>query len=492
MGPLRGPVYPEGKSKQKNFSALQSLAIDQAGATATFATANSKRGIMEPKAIQIDFSGRDLRRLIIPLVIEQLLAITVGLLDSVMVSQVGEAAISAVSLVDTVNVLLVNTFAALATGGAAIAGQYLGRQERDKAGHAGEQLLLFMAEASLLITLLFYLARGFVLNVVFGQVEPDVAAYANTYYLIVESSTPFLAVYSAGAALFRVMGNSKISMWVSLGMNIINAVGNALLIFGLHMGVEGVAIPTLVSRIFAAAAMVLLLRRPGLPLQVERLALRHDRYIVKNILRFGVPNGLESSMFQLGKILLLSTVAVLGTAAVAANAIGNTLCTFQCVAGNALGLGIVTVVSQCVGAGDYGKARLYARKLLKTAYLAMDISIVLVYLALPMVLRLYNVSPEAETWARQVIWMHGFVGMLIWPLSFTLPQALRAAGDTRFTMVVSSVSMWTMRVGFGILLGRVLGFGVVGIWMAMFADWLLRIAFFIPRFHGHKWETMVL
>ena len=492
MGPLRGPVYPEGKSKQKNFSALQSLAIDQAGATATFATANSKRGIMEPKAIQIDFSGRDLRRLIIPLVIEQLLAITVGLLDSVMVSQVGEAAISAVSLVDTVNVLLVNTFAALATGGAAIAGQYLGRQERDKAGHAGEQLLLFMAEASLLITLLFYLARGFVLNVVFGQVEPDVAAYANTYYLIVESSTPFLAVYSAGAALFRVMGNSKISMWVSLGMNIINAVGNALLIFGLHMGVEGVAIPTLVSRIFAAAAMVLLLRRPGLPLQVERLALRHDRYIVKNILRFGVTNGLESSMFQLGKILLLSTVSVLGTAAVAANAIGNTLCTFQCVAGNALGLGIVTVVSQCVGAGDYGKARLYARKLLKTAYLAMDISIVLVYLALPMVLRLYNVSPEAETWARQVIWMHGFVGMLIWPLSFTLPQALRAAGDTRFTMVVSSVSMWTMRVGFGVLLGRVLGFGVVGIWMAMFADWLLRIAFFLPRFHGHKWETMAL
>ena len=447
---------------------------------------------MEPKPIQIDFTSGDLRRLVVPLVIEQLLAITVGLLDSVMVSQVGEAAISAVSLVDTVNVLLVNTFAALATGGAAIAGQYLGRQERDKAGHAGEQLLLFMAEASLLITLLFYLARGFVLNVVFGQVEPDVAAYANTYYLIVESSTPFLAVYSAGAALFRVMGNSKISMWVSLGMNIINAVGNALLIFGLHMGVEGVAIPTLVSRIFAAAAMVLLLRRPGLPLQVERLALRHDRYIVKNILRFGVTNGLESSMFQLGKILLLSTVSVLGTAAVAANAIGNTLCTFQCVAGNALGLGIVTVVSQCVGAGDYGKARLYARKLLKTAYLAMDISIVLVYLALPMVLRLYNVSPEAETWARQVIWMHGFVGMLIWPLSFTLPQALRAAGDTRFTMVVSSVSMWTMRVGFGILLGRVLGFGVVGIWMAMFADWLLRIAFFIPRFHGHKWETMVL
>lgn len=447
---------------------------------------------MEPKPVQIDFSNRDLRRLIIPLVIEQLLAFTVGLLDSIMVSQVGEAAISAVSLVDTVNVLLVGAFSALATGGAAIAGQYLGRRERDKAGHAGEQLLLFMIEASLLITLVFYLARGFVLGVVFGQVEPDVAAYANTYYLIVEASTPFLAVYSAGAALFRVMGNAKISMWVSLVMNVINAGGNALLIFGLHMGVEGVAIPTLISRIFAAGAMVVLLQRPDMALQVEKLSLRHDPYIVKNILRFGVTNGLESSMFQLGKILLLSTVSVLGTASVAANAIGNTCSTFQCVGGSALGLGIVTVVSQCVGAGDYDKARFYTKKLLKMTYVFMDICIVLVYLAMPLVLWLYNVSAEAELYARQVIWMHGFVGMLIWPLAFTLPQALRAAGDTRFTMVVSSVSMWTMRVGFGVLLGRVLGFGVVGIWMAMFTDWLLRVAFFVPRFHGHKWETMAL
>ena len=444
------------------------------------------------KTIQIDSSSRDLRRLVVPLVIEQLLAITVGLLDSVMVSQVGEAAISAVSLVDTVNVLLVNTFAALATGGAAIAGQYLGRQERDKAGHSGGQLLLFMIEASLLIMLLFYLGKGFVLGVVFGRVDPDVAAYADTYYMIVEASTPFLAVYSAGAALFRVMGNSKISMWVSLVMNIINGAGNALLIFGFRMGVEGVAIPTLVSRIFAAAAMLILLRRPGLPLRVEGLSLRHDRYIVRNILRFGVTNGLESSMFQLGKILLLSTVSVLGTASVAANAIGNTFATFQCIAGNALGLGIVTVVSQCVGAGSYEKARFYTNKLVKTAYLCMGVSIVLVYFSLPFFLRLYNVSAEAERYARQVIWMHGFFGMLIWPLSFTLPQALRAAGDTRFTMVVSSVSMWTMRVGFGILLGRYLGFGVVGIWMAMFVDWCLRIALFLPRYLGHRWETMAL
>ncbi|MCF2663519.1 MATE family efflux transporter [Oscillibacter valericigenes] len=444
----------------------------------------------EVRKINIEFSDRDLRRLIVPLVIEQLLAITVGLFDSVMVSQVGEAAISAVSLVDTVNVLLVNAFAALATGGAVIAGQYLGRREAVKAGHSGAQLLLFMGEASLLIMVLFYLAKGFVLGVVFGQVEPDVAAYANTYYIIVEASIPFLAIYSAGAALFRVMGNSKISMWVSLLMNLINVAGNALLIFGFHMGVEGVAIPTLVSRAVGAVMMVVLLRRPDLPLRVEKFTLRHDRYVVKNILRFGVPNGLESSMFQLGKILLLSTVAVLGTASVAANAMGNTICTFQCVPGNALGLAMVTVVSRCVGAGNYEKARFYTKKLMKSTYFFMWGAIALVLALLPLIMRMYNVSDQAASYARQIIWMHGIAAAVLWPASFTLPQALRAAGDTRFTMVVSTASMWTLRVGLGVLLGRFWGFGVLGIWMAMFADWALRVSFFLPRFLGHKWETM--
>lgn len=444
----------------------------------------------EVRKINIEFSDRDLRRLIVPLVIEQLLAITVGLFDSVMVSQVGEAAISAVSLVDTVNVLLVNAFSALATGGAVIAGQYLGRREMKKAGHSGAQLLLFMGEASLLIMVLFYLAKGFVLGVVFGQVEPDVAAYANTYYIIVEASIPFLAIYSAGAALFRVMGNSKISMWVSLLTNLINVAGNAILIFGFHRGVEGVAIPTLVSRGVGAVVMVVLLRRPDLPLRVEKFTLRHDKYVVKNILRFGVPNGLESSMFQLGKILLLSTVAVLGTASVAANAIGNTVCTFQCVPGNALGLAMVTVVSRCVGAGNYEKARFYTKKLMKSTYLFMGGAIVLVLVLLPLIMRLYNVSDQAASYARQIIWMHGVAAIVLWPAAFTLPQTLRSAGDTRFTMVVSTVSMWTLRVGLGVLLGRFWGFGVLGIWMAMFADWSLRVAFFLPRFLGHKWETM--
>ena len=448
--------------------------------------------VTQSNQLRVEFTKADLRRLIVPLVIEQLLSITVGLSDSLMVSQVGEAAISAVSLVDTVNVLLVNAFASLATGGAVITGQYLGRREVGKAGHSAQQLLLFMAEVSLAVMVLFYLGKGFVLNVVFGQVEADVAAYANTYYMIVEASIPFLALYSAGAALFRVMGNSGTSMWVSTAMNAINVVGNGLLIFVFHRGVEGVAIPTLVSRIFAAAAMLVLLRRPNLPIQVERFTFRHDRFVVKNILHFGVPNGIEGSMFQLGKILLLSTVSVLGTAAVAANAIGNTLASFQVVPGTALGLAIVTVVSRCVGASEYDRARYYTKKMMRTAYLYTVLVIALILACLPLILKLYNVSDQAREWATQILWMHGLCGILIWPLAFTLPQALRAAGDTRFTMVASTVSMWTLRVGLGVLLGRYWGFGVLGIWMAMFADWALRAALFVPRFHGHKWETMGL
>ena len=439
---------------------------------------------------EIEFSNRELRLLIVPLVIEQLLAIAVGLCDSIMVSYVGEAAISAVSLVDTVNVLLINAFSALATGGAVIVGQYLGRREPQKAGHSGAQLLLFMTEISLVIMAVFYLAKGFVLGVVFGEVEPDVAAFADTYYMIVQASIPFLALYSAGAAIFRVMGNSRISMYVSALMNLINLVGNAVLIFGFHMGVEGVAIPTLVSRAVAAVVILILLYRPGLTLQIERVTWKHDPYVIKNILRFGVPNGMESSMFQLGKILLLSTVSVLGTAAVAANAVGNMVATFQCIPGLAIGFAMVTVVSRCVGAGDYEKARFYTGKLMKYTYVMMGIAILVSLVGLPWILQLYKVSEEAEACASQLVWLHGVLGAVFWPLSFTLPQALRAAGDTRYTMVSGTVSMWTLRVGLGILMGRYWGLGVLGVWIAMCIDWLLRVTLFVVRFKGHKWETM--
>lgn len=442
---------------------------------------------------EVRFSNRDLRKLIVPLVIEQLLAITVGLADSLMVARVGEAAVSAVSLVDAVNVLLVSMFSALATGGAVVAGQYMGRREAEKANLAGGQLLLFMGEVALGVTALLYLGRGFILGVVFGSVAPDVAAYSNTYFLIVEASTLFLALYNGGAALFRVMGNSGISMWVSLIMNAINVVGNGILIFGFHRGVEGVAFPTLVSRIAAAVMMLVLLRNPKLPLHLEKkFRFHHEKQIIRNILLLGVPNGIEGSMFQLGKILLLSVVAPFGTASVAANAIGNTIASFQILAPQSIGLGMVTVVSRCVGAGNFGKARAYTRKLMRWGYGSMLALNVLIMASLNAVLRLYGLSQTATDYARIILMLHSCIGVLIWPLAFQLPQTIRAAGDTRFTMLTSSISMWTFRVVLGVLMARTFQLGVLGIWYAMFVDWVTRSIVFVVRYRGHRWETKAL
>jgi putative MATE family efflux protein len=370
-----------------------------------------------------------------------------------------------------------------------IAGQYLGRRELEKANRSAQQLLLFMGECALVITVLLYLLKGFILHVVFGSIDPDVAAYADTYFVIVEASTFFLAIYNAGAALFRVMGNSNISMAVSLVMNLINVAGNAILIFGVGLGVAGVAIPTLVSKLVAAVLMVVLLCRKDLPLRLTRpFSLHHEKAMIRNILYIGVPNGIEGSMFQLGKLLLLSSVTVFGTASVAANAIGNTVCTFQCLAPQSIGLGMVTVVSRCVGAGDTEKARTYTRKLMKWGYVSMLLTNLVIFALTPLILKIYNLSAEATGYAWIIILSHGITGILLWPLSFQLPQTLRAAGDTRFTMLLSSLSMWTFRVILGLLFARGLKWGVLGIWYAMYVDWLFRSVCFVLRYRGHRWE----
>lgn len=439
------------------------------------------------------FDDRQLSRLIFPLIIEQFLAMAVGLADSLMVASVGEAAVSAVSLVDTVNVLLVNAFTALAAGGAVVSGQYIGRGDFKKANGAAQQLLVFLLFLSLGVTGVLYALRYPILHGLFGAIEADVMGYANTYFLIVESSIPFLALYSAGAAIFRVMGNSAVSMRVSLLMNGVNVAGNALLIYGLRCGVEGVAVPTLISRIVGAAVVLALLCRQELPLHLSRsFRWRQDPGVLKDILRFGVPNGIESSLFQLGKILLLSVASVFGTAAITANAIGNTVAGFQILAPSAVGVAMVTVVSQCMGAGDVAAARYYTRRMMKIAYLSTLVCGVVLFFLYPSILRIYHVSDTAAHLAQIILWMHGGFGVLMWPASFTLPQTLKAAGDTRFTMIVAVASMWIFRILFGIWFAKGLGFGVLGIWMAMFIDWVCRIVFYVARYRGHRWEDKAI
>lgn len=436
------------------------------------------------------FTNRNLMQLLFPLVIEQFLAVAVGMADSIMVASVGESAVSAVSLVDSVNILLINIFAALATGGAVVAGQYLGQKNSDKSCEAGEQLLVFVTFISLIIMTAMYAGRNFILNVVFGSIAPDVASYANTYMLIVFASIPFIALYNSGAALFRAMGNSKITMVTSIIMNAINVIGNAVLIYGFHRGVEGVAIPTLLSRAVAAILIVALLRNEELVIHVSRkFKYKYDKKMVHDILHIGIPNGVENSMFQLGKILLLSVVAGFGTASITANAVGNSVSSFGILPGAAIGLGLITVVSQCVGAGDYEQVRYYTKKLLTYAYISLIVLNLSIILATPAILKLFNLSEETAAMARQVIVFHSVNACLTWPLSFTLPNTLRAASDARYTMVVGVGSMWTTRIGFGIFLAKFMNMGMFGVWVAMIIDWVVRSAFFLARYRGSKWES---
>lgn len=435
------------------------------------------------------FSNKDLRNLIAPMVIEQLLAVLVGMADTIMVAVVGESAVASVSLVDNINVLLIGLFMALATGGAVVAGQFLGHKDTKKANTAAQQLIFFMILFSVLIMIIVYLGKWFILHIVFGQIEPDVMAYADTYLMIVTASIPFIAVYNAGAAIFRVQGNSAISMKVSILMNGINVAGNAILVLGLHCGVEGVAIPTLVSRIVAAVMMICLLFNQKLTIHLSKnMQIRFEWGMIGRILRIGIPNGVENSMFQLGKLVLLSLISTFGTVAITANAVSNTVAAFAILPGQAIGMGMVTVVSQCVGADDYEQVRYYTKKLMKYAIGAMAVTNLLVMAAIPLVTTAYQLSPETAQITRNILIFHSICAIVIWTFSFTLPNALRAANDVKYAMIVSLLSMWFCRIVMGVVFGAYIGLGVMGIWIAMILDWCVRSIFFLTRYHKGKWE----
>lgn len=438
------------------------------------------------------FSRNDLVRLIIPLIVDQFLQVAVGLSDSIMVARVGEAAVSGVSLVDTVMLLIINIFTALATGGAVIAGQYLGRKDPKTGCEATAQLFNFTFLFSIFIMILGYLGQNVILYHVFGKIEPEVMKDSRTYLLIVLSSIPMIAMYNAGAAIFRAMGNSNIAMKTSLLMNSINVFGNALLIFGFHRGVEGVAIPTVVSRGVACVVILILLNNQEHELHIlHPYPFKIKWNVLKKILYIGIPNGLENSMFQLGKIAVLSLVSGLGTASLAANAVGNNIANFAILPGMSFGFALLTVCAQCVGAGDFEQVKYYTKHMMRVEYLCLIASNLIVILALPFILSVYNLSDEAAQYANDIILYHAACVVTIWPLSFTLPNTLRAAADVKVTMVLSIISMWVFRFGFSYLLTMVFHMGIFGVWVAMTIDWLVRGIFFVCRYKSGRWQKVI-
>ena len=416
------------------------------------------------------FSKQALRRLILPLIIEQFLAVMVGMADIMMVSSAGEAAVSSVALVDLINVLIINIFAALATGGAVVCAQSIGAQNLERANRAANQLLYIVTAAALGIMVLVLFCKAGLLGLLFGQVEPEVMEGAITYFVISALSYPFIAVYNGCAALLRAMGNSKASMCVSAYMNGQNIAGNAVFVFVFHQGVAGVALSSLLSRIAAAGLMLALLHGRRNPVRVSGLLrFRFEPAVMAQILRIGVPNGLENSFFQLGRVLLVSLISTFGTAQTAANAVANNIDNFGVIPGQALGLALITVVGQCVGAGDWDQVRSYTKRLVKLTYLCTWGLNAALLLGLPLILRLYSLTPETQWYAAVLIFIHNGCAMLFWPLAFTMPNALRAAGDVRVPMVISITSMLVVRVGGSYLLGLHFGLGAIGVQVANIA-----------------------
>lgn len=436
------------------------------------------------------FTNRMLISLIVPLIIEQTLAILVGMCDGIMVSSAGEAAISGVSLVDMINNVILKLFAALATGGAVVTSQYLGAREPENARRSAGQLVLLSAFFGIAIMALCLVFAEGLMDLFFGTVSPDVREAGLIYLRITALSFPFIALYNAGAAVFRSEGNSKVSMRVSVLMNGINVAGNAICIYGLKMGVAGVAIPTLVARMVSAFVILWLVSRKGRTLSLEADSVKRIQVgMMKNILRIGVPSGLENSLFQLGRVLVVSMISLHGTVHTSANAVANNLDSVGCIVGQAMSLAVITVVGRCVGARDEEQVRHYTKKLLLAVYVLEGACNLLICAFLPQLIGLYSsLSAETEALAATLVRIHTLCGVVLWPAAFVLPNALRASNDVKYTMWVSVASMVLFRLTLSWLLCVRWGWGAVGVWIAMVADWVCRATFFVIRWLSGAWK----
>ncbi len=435
------------------------------------------------------FSNKELKKLILPLFMEQLLVMLVGIADTFVVSYAGEAAVSGVSLVNSFNTIFIYIFTALASGGAVIISQYIGRHDTEPAGESASQLftvsLLFSAAAAVVILML----HRQILRLMFGKVEPEVMEACVTYLRISAYSYPAIAVYNAGAAVYRSIGKTSTTMYISVLSNIINVIGNVIGVFVLNAGVAGVAYPSLAARMFSAVVITGLCFRKRERVQY-RLGwiLQWNRDLMRRILGIAVPNGIENGIFQFVKVALSSVAALFGTYQIAANGIAQSIWSMAALAGVTMGPVFITVIGQCMGAGDSGQAEYYFKKLLKITLLLSLIWNAMIFAVTPLLMKAYILADETKRLVILLVLIHNVFNSIVFPFSGPLGNGLRAAGDVKFTMVVSIASTIGGRLIFSLLFGIVFQMGVIGIACAMCLDWLLRAIIFYVRFKAGKWK----
>lgn len=434
------------------------------------------------------FSNRDLKNMIVPLFFEQLLVMLVGIMDTFIVSYVGEAAVSGVSLVNSFNTIFIYLFTALASGGAVVISQYIGNKDQKNSVRSSSQLLMFSTLLSIVLTCIVLMFHQAILSALFGKVEIDVMNACITYIVISALSYPFIAIYNAGASLFRSMGKTKTTMYVSLASNIINVIGNCIGVFVLHAGVAGVAIPSLIARAFSAIVITkLCFQQNQMTYYTKKDLFAFDTDILSRVLSIAVPNGIENGIFQFVKVALSSVVALFGTYQIAANGVAQSIWSLAALMGVTLGPVYITVIGQCMGSGNQEQAKYYFKKLNK---LAIVLSIVwnLIVLALtPLFMHFYQLSSETLQLIFYLVVIHGVFNAIVYPISGPLSNGLRAAGDVKFTMIVSIASTLLARFVFSIIFAIYLNMGVTGIAFAMCLDWTIRAVIFYCRYRSLKW-----
>lgn len=439
------------------------------------------------------FSNRKLLLLLIPIIAEQFLNSLMGMADSMMVSNIGAAALSGVSLVDSINNLVVQAFNAMATGGVIICATCIGQKDIKRANDSARQVLLVSGFISFAVMILCLLFRNQLLLRIFGQIEPDVMEAASIYFFLTILSYPGISLAAAGSAIFRAQSNTRLPMNVAIVSNILNVVGNAVLIWVFKLGVYGAAIATLSSRVFSAVVLLVLLRRDNQQIFIrDYFKIRPDFEKIKTILSMGIPNGIENSMFQFGKLAIQSSVSLLGTAAIAAQSMTNIFENVNGVAGIGVGIGLMTITGQCLGAGRKDEAIYYTKKMVGWGFIAILSSCLLTYAIGRPVTILAGMQEESASLCLYMLGWITIVKPILWPLSFVTPYAMRAAGDVKFSMIVATLTMWLCRVTLATYLIRVAGFGAMGVWIGMFCDWGIRDIIFTIRFKSGKWIHKVI
>jgi putative MATE family efflux protein len=434
------------------------------------------------------FDSKQIIAIIVPILADNTFMILMGMLNTAMISSAGVAAISAVSMVDSLNMFMINVFVAIATGGTVIVAQYKGAGNEAMLPRAAAQTLTAVAFSAVIISAAVIAFRAETLNLLFGGAEPDV--YDNAVIYLVGSclSYPLLAVYQAVAGVLRGVAETKAALVLSMIMNVSFFLLNIVILTVLDMGVAGLVISQLLARLLGMFASLIYLIKINHSLRFQiKNALRADFALIRKILFIGIPFAAEQLFFNGGKLLTQTFIVQLGTLAMTANAIANSMFMLFHIVSTALSVAVVTVVGQCIGRGDIGDARKFAKSFILLSTLSFLASAVIILPLFPYIVRLYA-PPEAIIPVIFRLALITAIGSpIFWSHSFILPAALRAGGDSTYTSIVAMASMWLIRVTLGYVFGIPLGLGIVGIWLAMVIEWAFRAAIFVWRFKGDKW-----